>query len=254
MSLARSLLRQSISLAHKIHKGLWLILFKLTHPKSPILIATAFEHRHFLSLGYIPDLVIDVGFNKGQFSSLALEAWRHVPVLAFDPHPSCFKSSADQLTAAYGSRFKFSNIALGDANKSVILNLSHSSDNSSLCTPTNLNNKIFPRSQTFSTCQVQQITLSSFVYPFSTFSSILLKIDVQGSELSVLQGIDKTTISRIKYIYIEVTEVDLYESQPTLSVLTNYLNIRGYDRVSTYNQNNLDGNLLYADCLFVRRC
>ena len=52
-------------------KLFWLICFKIKYKKSPKSIITSFEHRKLKKYIFTPNLILDIGFNKGQFSSLA---------------------------------------------------------------------------------------------------------------------------------------------------------------------------------------
>ena len=86
-----------IQIKQIIKKFLWLIKFKFKFPKSPKFIITAYEHRELIDHVKNPNLIIDIGFNRGQFSSLALELWPNTPLLAFDPHPTASKNAAQHL-------------------------------------------------------------------------------------------------------------------------------------------------------------
>ena len=124
-------------------KTIWLISFKLKFSKSPLFIKTSYEHRHLASLNIRPKLVIDAGFNNGQFSSLALEIWKDSYVIAFDPSPINSKNYAYSLKKVYLKRFNFKNIGLSNSCRNLTLNLSKSLDSSSYLEPTKINKEYF---------------------------------------------------------------------------------------------------------------
>ena len=67
-----------LDLKRLLFKPFWLIFFKINNRKSPKSIITSFEHRKLKKYIVSPSLILDIGFNKGQFSSLALEYWPNV--------------------------------------------------------------------------------------------------------------------------------------------------------------------------------
>ena len=68
-------------------------------------------------------------------------------------------------------------------------------------------------------------------YKFSGYNFI--NIDVQGYELEVFKGAKKT-LKNIDYIYCEVNREELYEGNPMITDLDEYLNSYGFVRVETY--------------------
>ena len=80
----------------------------------------------------------------------------------------------------------------------------------------------------------------------------LIKIDVQGYELQVLEGISKQIYKKIKWIYIELTDVNLYQGQSSREVIEKFLEENGfflYKRFNIYPNKN-DNNILYCDGLY----
>ena len=234
-------------------KVIWLLFFKLKYKKSPKFIITAFEHRKLKKYISEPNLILDIGFNKGQFSSLALEYWPNVSLIAFDPHPYACKNASLKLKNSYSKFFEFRNKAIS-AKESKIqgLNLAKKSDNSSLLEPTNLNKNLFNNAAIESQhiCFISKIKdeINTKKYKKNWF----VKIDVQGSELDVLQSISQDQYNRIKWIYIEVTDYILYKNQASRKELQNFLELLGFKLTTTFNEHFLDGKLIYADLLFTK--
>lgn len=72
-------------------------------------------------------------------------------------------------------------------------------------------------------------------------------IDVQGAELEVLKGAERT-LRRMKALWIEVANIDLYANQPLKRDIANHLKGRGF--VCTKDT---CGNRKYGDMLWVRQ-
>lgn len=235
-----------------LRKLTWIFLFKICHPRSPFFIATSFEHRHLKAISLTPKLIFDIGYNKGQFSSLALEIWPDSIVVGFDPHPFCSNKSTFFLRLLYPKRFKFHRTLLDSSPKIRDFNIAISNDNSSALLPTSLNNSLFGRTRIKSKVSLHSRTLSSFDVFNDSAYPVFLKIDVQGSELDVLKGIRSEHYKLIKWIYVEVTDLPLYDGQASASIIEKYLFHKGFVKHSSHNLNFQGNELLYADVLFYR--
>ena len=60
-----------------------------------------------------------------------------------------------------------------------------------------------------------------------------MNIDVQGYELEVFRG-GKKTLEQIDYVYCEVNRGEMYEGNPMIEELDEYLGDYGFGRVETY--------------------
>jgi len=64
---------------------------------------------------------------------------------------------------------------------------------------------------------------------------ILLKIDVQGFELEVLEGAT-LLIKAIDYCYLELSYIELYKGQPLAAEVLSYLFSHGFQLAGVFNQ------------------
>lgn len=80
----------------------------------------------------------------------------------------------------------------------------------------------------------------------------LLKIDVQGFEYEVIQGIG-ALVEAIEWIYAEVSLIELYEGQKLFDEIAALLAAMGYGSAGLFNEFHRDGKLVQADALFCRR-
>jgi len=212
-----------------IIKFFWLISFKIKYKKSPKSIITSFEHRKLKKYIFSPKLILDIGFNKGQFSSLALEYWPDVNLIAFDPHPYACSHASIKLKKSYLNFFEFRNRGISSKkSKFQKLNLAKKSDNTSLLEPTNLNKSLFKKTRIYKREKCKFSKISDEINPKHYKKNWFLKIDVQGSELDVLKSISKEQFKKIKWIYIEVTDLLLYKKQASREELKFFLESYGF--------------------------
>ena len=217
---------------------------------------------HALALGVAPsaehlavlrpldiDGIIDVGANRGQFTLACGVAKRGVPVVAFEPIPS----EAQTFRKAVGStrQVVLFQSAVGEADGSATLHLSRSADSSSLLPIGRRQTELFA-----DTAQVAEITvpvrrLDDLGDSWAGRSRQLLKVDVQGFELSVLRGAPNT-LKSCAYVYAECSEVELYDGQPLRSEVAAFLKERGFTEPARFNAYFHKGQLIQADYLFSR--
>ena len=187
-------------------------------------IPAAVEHLNILKYTQ-PKHLIDVGANKGQF---ALAAYRSVDGITID----CFEplsGPAERLekwAKRTSSNIRLHRVALSDRSSLSEFMVTSREDSSSLFRPTE-DAKELSDVQLVSQIQVQCERLDSIITVDDVEMSTMLKIDVQGNELNVLKG--ATAIIRyIKYIYIEVSFMELYENQPLFGDIDNFLREFGF--------------------------
>ncbi len=235
----------------KLKKLFRVLYLRILCPKLPLNIVPGAEHLHLASLESAPEFIVDAGFNKGQFSSLSLILWPSASVFAFDPSPIDSPKYASLLNKCFRTRFHFFPFALCEKSQTLRLNQGISSDNSSLLVPSEHNQSLFIRSRIVSHSIVESKPLSDLsFFDMYDLRNGLLKIDVQGYELNVLTGA-KPILNRFAWLYIEVTEVEMYIGQALMDDILNWLDYNTqFNLVSQHNVDLLDGKLMYADLLF----
>jgi FkbM family methyltransferase len=204
------------------------------------------EHREALSWRTFAT-VIDVGANRGQFALFARLTYPHARVICFEPLPEaiqCFREifADDHSVSIEG-------VALGEQSCEMQMHVTAEDDSSSLL-------QVGERQCTeFGTAEVRTIEvavrrLDECLRGYDLKPPILLKLDVQGSEASVLRGCGDF-LSRCQVIYLEGSYVELYKEQPLIGEIVEYLRNWGFHQVGAYNQAfGADGSLLQADFLF----
>lgn len=236
------------------YKGLFTLRFA---PQAlfPGLVTVGVEHRDFmLSVAGEVNCVIDVGMNRGQFLLAALHWLSPSQYVGFEPIPYVYNSVKCLLKKiAIRPKATLYNLALSDTVKLSKFYLSQKTDCSSLLKP--VANSLYYNSKVECKSRINLMlsTLDTVLAPPNQVDDkILLKIDTQGTELTVLRGARELLKSGVvKHIYVEVSEIIHYHGQCHFLELLDYLNSFNFNLIAFYNTNFArDGRLVYADAHF----
>lgn len=228
------------------------IAFSIFHPKCWAAIghgiAPSIEHRAMLR-NLAPDLVLDVGANRGQFTLMVRLIHPAVPVQAYEPLPD----AAKLYRRIHGGRegIELHQLALGDQAGSAELHVSGQADSSSLLPIGDLQRRFYPSTLEIGTRKVNVATLDSLPVHWQAARQALLKLDVQGFELNVLRGA-ADALKHCAYVYAECSEVPLYTGQALRTEVEEYLRLHGFTVRARFNPSFADGHLIQADYLFGR--
>jgi len=149
------------------------------------------------------------------------------------------------------SQIRLHEVALGEKAGEAILHLSRSRDSSSLLTIGEDQARIFPKTEEIGRTKVPVKCLDDFSMEWAEHARVMLKLDVQGYELCVLKGAAET-LRRCAYVYVECSEIQLYEGQALRSEVSAFLEDRGFRMRSRGNEITDQGRLVQADYLFER--
>jgi FkbM family methyltransferase len=225
--------------------------FSMSHPQCwqalRLGVAPSIEHRKQLS-EIKCDFILDVGGNRGQFSLISRMVKPGLPIVAFEPIPTEAEIFRKALS---GKNVQLHQTALGENAGEAEIHLSRSADSSSLLPIGELQRKLFRDTDEIGTLKVPVKRLDDFKSEWEKHSRILLKIDVQGFELSVLKGATET-LKNCAYVYVECSETELYVGQALYRDVADFLEQRGFKFQSRCNETVVDGKLVQADYLFVR--
>ncbi len=208
-----------------------------------------FEHLQSLLTRHGIDYLIDVGANEGQYAQKMRATGFSGPVVSFEPGMAAF--SRLQAHSSHDRSWAVRKVALGAASGVADLNLSGNSVSSSLLAMEDRHAVAAPESSYVGVEQVAISTLDAEVGEAG--SRLWLKVDVQGGELSVLEGASQT-LSRVSVVELELSLVPLYVGQPTMTSLVDYLSQRGFTLVALIPglQDPANGDLLQVDGIFAR--
>jgi FkbM family methyltransferase len=202
-----------------------------------------------------PELVLDVGANDGGFARLALKAFPSSRVHCFEPLQQPREALQAWLRRERIERVQVWPFALGECEEIARMHehIEHSASSSLLAT-TPLNHEKFPQVSRQRTVEVSVTTLDRWMERESIGvpARSLLKLDVQGFELSVLRGAPRL-LQYIGACITEVSVVPLYDGQASFRELVNLLGDAGLHYIGNLEQmHERSGRPLFIDAVFVR--
>ena len=175
------------------------------------------------------ECVLDVGANEGQFIRTSIALMPGVPIYAFEPNPDAIQVLKNN---DWGdTKVTYFQTALGSSRGTSTLYVSNFSPASSLLKNNDRLIQEFPFTATDKTIDVDVERLDTIIKNIDTPSqNFLLKIDVQGFELEVLQG-SVEILDRVLVIVCEVSLAIFYQEQSTLAQIVDFLTRHGYSLV-----------------------
>lgn len=212
-------------------------------------IPCAIEHDHLRWMKV--RTVLDVGANRGQFALQSLLMFPDAIVHSFEPLED-FRYAHNYLRRQFGERFHLYSYALSDPDSSTTasLHLSARSAASSLLPITNKMTEFAPGTEEVGTRIVQQRRLDSV--NLDLCGPNLLKIDVQGAELAVLEG-GGETLNGMDFVYVECSSSELYSGQALVGDVVRHLLSKGFLLQGCYNaEYSSEGICIQADYLFAK--
>ncbi len=211
---------------------------KLRVPEIP------FALERLCAVGFQPTQIFDVGAYQGEFSQNFLSIWPNAKVACFEALEH--KVLQLQQLASHNSTMQvFPGLLGAEAHEQVPL---HQAETASSV-------MVEQSSQNFPVTFHSMRTVDSIVQEhFGDRSPDLLKLDVQGYELEVLKGAEKS-LPQIKLILAEVNLLDIHQNVPLLANIMAWLDAHdwvAYD-ICGLTRRPLDQALWQADFIFVPR-
>jgi FkbM family methyltransferase len=210
-------------------------------------VAAGMEHERLLrSLNCAT--VVDIGANRGQFALVARHCLPAARIISFEPlaaPAACFRAvlGHDPLIALH-------QVAIGPVATEAIIHVAAEDDSSSLLPMTALQKSMYSGMNEVGTETIRVETLAQRVTAEDLRSPALLKIDVQGYELSTLQGC-AALLRKFAFAYVECSFVELYAGQALAHEVIAYMSEQGFKLQGVYNLSSDDaGRAIQADLLF----
>jgi FkbM family methyltransferase len=212
-------------------------------------VAPAIEHLQLLATLEV-DHVIDVGANRGQFSLLARHLYPDATIIAFEPLADA--GARWRSVFANDGNARLVPVALGADSRAATMFVTADGDSSSLLRPKENQTFHYP-STTAVGSEVVRVERLDEAGAMPAAGTVLLKLDVQGHELEVLRGAGEI-LTRIAYVYSEVSFVELYADQPLASDVNSFLVAAGFSLLGIGNvgASDADGSIIQADLLYGR--
>jgi FkbM family methyltransferase len=195
--------------------------------------------------------VLDIGANNGEFSKEIFAHLPHAQVYAFEPLGDCYKTL--QHTFAGNPNFHSYNVALSNAAGESTIHRSSFHPSSSMRTMAALHKTLYPKTAGAMEEKVTTARLDDIAKDIQVDGNLMIKIDVQGFEDTVIAG-GTETFKRASLVLIETAFVELYEGQPLFGDIHDQLRTLGfsYRGAAAEHRNPKTGELLYQDSIFVR--
>ena len=195
--------------------------------------------------------IIDLGAHHGQFALFARHRFPHAQLLCFEPLPD-----AQQIIRQVFPRpgqIELFEVALGSDTTAVQeMHVSRLDDSSSLLPITDRYTTAFPGTEEAASISVPVKRLDDVLAEPAPARPCLLKIDVQGYELEVLQGGDRV-LQGVNDVFVECSFVELYTGQAQAGELIAHLWSKGFRLAGVFGiKRDIAGRCLQADLLFER--
>ncbi len=148
-------------------------------------------------------------------------------IVLFEPLSSNF-SVLSEAVKNIGGNIVAHQVALGNDNRKVIMNISSNEAQSSSILIPKVHLTAHPEVSFTGTEEVEMKKLDD--YDYKNYNMIV--VDVQGYELEVLKGASQT-LNNIDYIYCEVNRDEVYEGNARVEEIDEFLSTYGFKRVET---------------------
>lgn len=150
-------------------------------------------------------------------------------IILFEPLKDNFEVIKKQVSNYPNHKIKRHQVALGNDNKTITMNLSSNALESSSILKPKLHLELYPDIVFNRTEEVELQKLDDYNCKKCNF----LNMDVQGYELEVLKGA-KETLCNIDYVYCEVNCREIYEENANIEQIDEFLSFYNMERVETF--------------------
>lgn len=202
-------------------------------------------------------LIFDVGAYQGNWINNYLRKFPKLKGYLFEPYEESFKLLKKRFKN--NSRLKIFNVAVSSESSYLDVNVNTKAYTNSLLDLDPLASDSWENDELIhkEKVKVKVINLDSFYSEISNKNKRinLLKIDVQGNELRVLDGCKEFFANKfIDIILIEILVAPTYKSQSKISQLFNFFENYNFDLFGIYDieKSNKYGKIQQFDALFIR--
>ncbi len=201
--------------------------------------------KQLASVGFTPQGVYDVGAYQGDFAKETLRIWPRTKVTCFEPLPK-MKIALDSLALDKNLQIKIESKLLGESSiaevpfhvgETASSVLEHTED------------------EQYPTLMLPMTTLDEYANEKSRWPCSLLKLDVQGYELSVLKGGEILLNNEVEVILVELNLLEIYKGAALFHDVVHWLSQQNYVvyDIGGLIRRPIDNALWQVDMVFVKR-
>lgn len=228
-------------------------ILRNSYNKEIVEIRNPFRDMRVLLSGVRVNSVCDIGAHQGYISLKLAEMFPSSKIYSFEPYSHSFEILRKK--TEINSNIVPINCALSSSNGEMNLYI-NAQDSTNSLSPTGEMGKKYQswQTETLSTENVRVFTLNSWGKQNSVTKIEVLKLDVQGFELKVLQGAEEYLKSTLRLLYTEVEFVKIYKENCLYFELEEFLRRCNFELFQLYNlTSGDDGQLVTGDAIFIRR-
>ncbi len=196
--------------------------------------------------------IFDIGANVGQSAKEYRRLFPAAQIYCFEPVPSAYHTLATWAKSQNGKVTPL-NLALG--NRTDVLDFNHHTDHSvssSLLETTTTLQQLYPQTANKETIKVAVKPLDELLPDLVIQPDLLVKMDVQGYEMNVIEGA-QALLQATSACILEITLIPFYKNQPTFIDL-----VQALDKLDLAYAGNLSqaytkvGNPMFIDAVFTK--
>lgn len=236
-----------MDLITKIARVLWIAPYRSAFLRTRVAAST--EHDAVLA-GLGLDTIIDIGANRGQFALCCRRLFPNAQIFSFEPLRK--PASTYRRVFANDARTRLFESAVGDVAATAAMHVSRWDVSSSLLPIGQAQHDNFPLTEESRRETVSVAPLSTSLDAGAIGPRALLKLDVQGFELTALRGC-ADLLDRFEFIYVEASFIELYVGQGLATDVIAFLLGKGFKLLCVANlSRGRSPRPIQADFLFAR--
>ncbi len=196
------------------------------------------------------DLVLDVGANIGQYGASLRKGGYAGTIVSFEPMLAAYQELAAR--SKDDNRWIIFNMAIGAKDGTASINVSKSSDFSSILKQTAEATRFDPNAEAVGSEAVTVAKLDNIFHTLPPSNAAFLKIDTQGYEQQVLFGASKC-LPAFLGVQMEMSLIHLYEGTWQFHEAVKYMSDIGFEisNIIPVNYDHEDtASLVEIDCVF----
>ena len=195
--------------------------------------------------------ILDAGAYIGAYAYAMQHILPDAQVYSFEPLPGSFARLQKNMRKFV--QWQGFNTALGDSNGSLDFWQNEFSASSSALPMEDLHRKTFPQTEKSDKVTVSVTRLDDLLPELVIMAPVLLKIDVQGFELSVLGGAENL-LKQVDCVVCEVSYRPLYKGQASFADVYQFMLQHGFAFQGSLENlvSPLDGSIMQSDAVFIR--